>query len=284
MSELPASLSFEGSDANVTVEGSTVAFSFDQHAGKLQALRSQFDDHPELMAFLGRSVGLPTDRDGIRGTLRRRGKYVRRNRDGRAVLSFGDPILDLLTNDQGELTVGRERLAFGSEDLRQASDRLGGMSNVDLKSYGQNLSPYDLARTAMAGEEFSVIEASAGAIALASITSRTFVRDGDTMRFRVFKRRRFGGYWSMGAEIETWGQNFDEALIESRYLDTFLQQTCAAVKVDSDHDSNDDYLSEYEWGWNSPQPLKVISMCSARWKGEDFGPMRLETGEHCFEI
>ena len=63
------------------------------------------------------------------------------------------------------------------------------------------------------------------------------------MRFRVFKRRRFGGYWSMGAEIETWGQNFDEALIESRYLDTFLQQTCAAVKVDSDHDSNDDYLA-----------------------------------------
>jgi hypothetical protein len=41
-------------------------------------------------------------------------------------------------------------------------------------------------------------------------------------------------YWSMGAEIETWGGNFISASIESIYIDTFLAQTCFVVKRDSD--------------------------------------------------
>ena len=102
------------------------------------------------------------------------------------------------------------------------------------------------------------------------------------MKFTAFKRTGF--YWKMGAQIRTWGQNFDEARIESEYWDTYVQQTCAIVKIDSDHDSNDDFLEEYEWGINSPQPLRVKSICTATWKGEEFGPIQLEKGKECFEV
>jgi hypothetical protein len=73
------------------------------------------------------------------------------------------------------------------------------------------------------------------------------------------------------------------ARIDSTYLDTVIGTTCAAVKTDSDSDSNDDYVDEYEWGVNAPQPLRVISFCAARWKGENFAGS-VEAGPDCFVV
>jgi hypothetical protein len=207
---------------------------------------------------------------------------TRRNTDGQALTTFGDPILDLITNEYGELTIGGQRLSIGTTELQEPKQRVGGVSTINLASYLRQTTPYDVARVAMGGGDFVLTECTDRVIAFATVLARTFVRDGDTMRFRAWKKS--GLYWSMGAEIETWGEDFQEARIESRYLDTFVGQTCAAVKFDSDHDTNDDYLDEYEWGVNAPQPLRVVSLCTARWKGEDFGPTRLEAGDPCFEV
>jgi hypothetical protein len=48
---------------------------------------------------------------------------------------------------------------------------------------------------------------------------------GGHIRFKAWKKN-YLFYWSMGAEIETWGGNFTSASIESAYIDTFFAQTC----------------------------------------------------------
>lgn len=113
-------------------------------------------------------------------------------------------------------------------------------------------------------------------------SQRDFFRSGDHLRFKAWKKK-YAVYWSMGAEIETWGHDFDVAEIQSRYLDTVVGQVCAAMKVDSDRDTDDDYVDEYEWGINAPQPLRVVSNCSAEWHGERFGG-QVAAGPECFEV
>jgi hypothetical protein len=273
----------DGSNATIMSDGGMVAFSFPREGGYLQPARWQFDDRSDLMSFLADRLNIIAKNGGLHSTVRRHGKYVRRNADGATITTFGDPILDLITNEQGELAIGRERLAIDKAELSQPRDRLGGISSIDLTLYGQKMTPYDTVRAAMGGDDFVLTEASERALVWSSIIARTFKRDGDTMRFRAFKNTGLV-HWKMGAEIETWGEHFQEARIESRYLDTVVGQTCAVVKTDSDHDTNDDYLSEYEWGIKAPQPLRVKSVCTARWKGEDFGPMQVERGGECFEV
>jgi hypothetical protein len=179
----------------------------------------------------------------------------------------------MITNEHGEVMIGRFKFQIGSANLLpDARGSVGGTKDMDL-----------MLREDASGSDGSIlVEASGQAAARAYVSGRTFRRDGDTMRFKAF--RNTGFYWKMGAEIETWGHDFDEARIDSEYWDTYVQQTCAIVKVDSDHDSNDDFLDEYEWGINSPQPLRVKSTCTARWKGEEFGPTRVEKGGECFEV
>jgi hypothetical protein len=41
------------------------------------------------------------------------------------------------------------------------------------------------------------------------------------------------------------------------------------VKQNSDSDSDDDDVDAYEWGINSAQPHRVVSICTARWRGEN---------------
>jgi hypothetical protein len=186
-------------------------------------------------------------------------------------MTFGDPILDMITNKYGEVMIGRFKFQIGANSLTDARTSVGGTKDSDLK----------LREESSDASGSILVEAPGQASARAYVSARTFRRDGDTMRFKAFKNTGF--YWKMGAEIETWGQDFDEARIDSEYWDTYVQQTCAKVKIDSDHDSNDDFLDEYEWGINSPQPLRVKSICTATWKGEDFATL-VEKGEECFEV
>jgi hypothetical protein len=271
-----------GSNATITSGEGLVAFSFPRGEGVLRPARWQFRDRDDLVEVLAGTLSLPVQDGGLRGTVRRHGKYVRRNADGEVLTTFGDPILDLITNEHGELMIGGQRLSIGSAELREAKNRMGGVGTIDLALYGEEMIRHNVARAAMGEGDFVLTECTDRVITLASVLARRIHRDGDTMQFKAWKKSGF--YWSMGAEIETWGEDFQEARIESRYLDTVVAQTCAAVKFDSDDDTDDDYLDEYEWGINAPQPLRVISLCTARWKGENFGPSQVEAGADCFEV
>jgi hypothetical protein len=272
------------SNAKVTAAGGAVAFSFPPGEGGLRAARWQFRNRDDLVRFLADTFNLPVHDGGLRGTIRRYGKYVRRDAHGNPVTAFGDPILDLITNEYGELEVGGQRLSIGAAELREPRYRMGGLSNVDLGVKADEVAAYHLRRAAMGVGDFVVTDNTDGLVAFASTnpSQRDYWLDGDHLRFKAWKKNRFL-YWSMGAEVETWNHDFTSARIDSRYLDTFVGQTCAVVKVDSDSDTNDDYLDEYEWGINAPQPLRVVSLCTAQWKGRHFAA-QVEAGEACFEV
>ncbi len=100
-----------------------------------------------------------------------------------------------------------------------------------------------------------------------------------TLRFHAWKRSTFFGYWSMGAEISTSGTNFEAAAIESHYYMS-VNDPCQVVKVDQDSDRNDDYLDEYEWGWNAQQPERVAALCRAQWGHARFADL-VTAGDGC---
>jgi hypothetical protein len=187
-------------------------------------------------------------------------------------MSFGDPILDMITNEYGQIRIGSLKFQIGANSLIDARSSVGNTDDMDLR-------PREESSDANGSV---VVEASSQASARSYVSARTFRRDGDTMRFRAFKRSGF--YWKIGAQITTTQRDFDAARIDSEYWDTYVQQTCAIAKIDSDHDNNDEFLEEYEWGINSPQPLRVKSLCTATWRGEEFGPTLVEKGEECFEV
>jgi hypothetical protein len=99
------------------------------------------------------------------------------------------------------------------------------------------------------------------------------------LRFHAWKRSTFFGYWSMGGEISTSGTDFEAAVIDSHYYMS-VSAPCQVVKVDQDSDRNDDYLDEYEWGWNSQQPERVASLCRAQWGHARFTDL-ITAGDGC---
>jgi hypothetical protein len=280
----PTTAELAGSTAQISTSADRVAFTFPSEGGELCGLRWQFRTSQELVDFLADTLGLEVQDGGLRGTITRRGKYVRRDAKGNRVNGLGDPILDLITNEYGELEVGGQRMSLGSAELREPKYRMGGLADVDLGVKADEVAAYHLRRAAMGLGDFVVTDTSDGVTAFASTnpSQRDFFLDGDHLRFKAWKKKRFL-YWSMGAEVETWGHDFTSARIESRYLDTVVGQTCAVVKIDSDSDTNDDYLDEYEWGVNAPQPLRVISVCTARWKSRTF-EAPVEAGPDCFVV
>lgn len=90
------------------------------------------------------------------------------------------------------------------------------------------------------------------------------------MRFRSWKNN-YLIYKSIGTEIETWRGDFSRAEIQSVYTDPIVPTDpfiCGIVKSDSDSDTNDDYVDEYEYSINAPIPSSVRSYCTAQWKGQ----------------
>jgi hypothetical protein len=93
------------------------------------------------------------------------------------------------------------------------------------------------------------------------------------MRFRSWKTN-YIFYRSIGTEIETWGGNFTSASIESMYADPIVSGNpfvCGVTKRDSDSDTNDDYVDEYETGVFANPASTVQSFCTALWKGQTKG-------------
>lgn len=259
-------------------------FRFPESEGLLAPDRWEFRDRSELVDYLARLLSVEPLGDALRGTAVRYGKYERQDAEGKRAFTFGDPILDLITSPDGTLVIGGARTDLAGLELGSARQRSGGIRSIDLAELSDAIRDLQVAQAAAGQGDFALIECNRDVVALASTNphQRDFYRSGDHLRFKAW-RKRYVFYWSMGAEVETWGHDFDSARIESRYLDTVVGQVCSAVKIDSDSDTDDDYVDEYEWGVNAPQPLRVVSNCSADWHGERFGG-QVAAGEECFEV
>ena len=264
--------------------GGKLEFRFPERSGFLTAARWEFRDKKELVDYLARLLSLEVKGEGLRGTGVCYGKYERRGADGGRAFCFGDPLLDLITDPSGQLVLGGRRIDLAAIELQSPRYRAGGLRTIDLAPLSASLRDLQVAQAALGQGDFTLIEHTAEVVGLASTnpSQRDFYRNGRHLRFRAWKKR-YVFYWSMGAEIETWGRDFSTARIESRYLDTVAGAFCHAVKLDSDSDTNDDYLDEYEWGVNAPQPLRVVSSCGALWQGQTFGG-QVEAGTACSEV
>lgn len=247
--------------------------------------KCEFKSPEEFLKYIEKNVGAGSDTKSLRGSICRRGKYQKVDKSGNPVLTIGDPILDLVSDDEARVLIGGEAIHLTTTEFNSARYRSGGIRSIDLSGISSTLAQSQLLAAARGEGDFALVESSDRVLSFASTnpSQRDFYPiSGGHIRFKAWKKNyRF--YWSMGAEIETWGGNFTSASIESTYIDTFFAQTCFVVKRDSDSDTNDDYVDEYEWGVNAPQPKRVESVCRAQFKGQGFVG-RVEAGPQCFVV
>lgn len=261
-----------------------IEFRFPDREGFLTPDRWEFRDREDLVDYLSSLLSIDIVAGGLRGTGRQVGKYERQDVDGERSVTLGDPILDLITNPAGVLSLGGRLLDLAAMEVGSPRYRSGGIRRIDISPVSKHILELHVARAAMGQGDLTLVECNDEVVAFASSnpSQRDFFRNGDHLRFKAWKKSRFL-YWSMGAEVETWGHDFASASIESTYLEKVGEGLCAVVKVDSDSDTNDDYLDEYEWGVNAPQPLRVMSNCSASWHGTRFTG-QVTAGPECFEV
>jgi len=267
-------------DANVA----KTTFAFPQKA-ELAHGKHQFKSPDELKKYMAQSLGLNGVSDRFGGSVCQRGKYQKVSKSGSPVVTIGDPILDLISDDEGRVFIGKDVIHLTDVEFGCARYRSGGIRSIDLANISGALAQDQLLAAARGEGSFVLLEASDRAVAFASTnpSQRDFYpTGGGHLRFKAW-RKNYSVYWSIGAEIETWGGNFKSARIDSVYIDTFYAQTCIVVKRDSDSDTNDDYVDEYEWGSFSSPPKRVESFCTARFKNQDFSGS-VQAGEQCFTL
>jgi hypothetical protein len=278
----------EGSRGNYSLAiddkaGKTI-FTFPERA-ELTCGRCEFKSPEEVLKYVETSVGIASASNSLRGSLSRSGKYQKVDQSGNPVLTIGDPILDLISNDEGRVVIDREAIYLTAAEFSSSRYRSGGIRSIDLEGITGALAQSQLLASARGEGDFVLIESSDRRVSFASTNPSQldfYPTGGGHIRFKAWKKKNWA-YWSMGAEVETWGGDFKSARIESFYIDTFYAQTCFVVKIDSDSDTNDDYVDEYEWGINAPQPIRVESVCTARFKNQDFTGY-VQAGPTCFQV
>ena len=243
---------------------------FPRKDGYVEVGRDGFDDQDDLLKYLAATFPVVKDGDGRRFTVKRTGKYQRVNAKGDPAFTFGDPVLDLITDEYGWLTIGGQRHNLAAVELAEPGARSGGVATIDLSPRPGELD-HIVRQASFGGGGYSIAEAGADHAIVASTNPAEywFYSGGAKMRFRAFKKNYWVG-WKMGADIETWNGDFTRAEIQSDYGYPAWDNVCAVAKHDSDSDTNDDYVDEYEWGVASNAPTGVRSICTATWKGSTY--------------
>ncbi|MGQ0603605.1 MAG: hypothetical protein ACT4QE_18145 [Anaerolineales bacterium] len=260
-------------DSNVAlklVKPNKLELRFPAGAGAMQMGRHRFKDQGDLLGYLSQTFPLESHATGHRFMVTRAGKYQRFNQGGQAIFTFGDPVLDLITDEHGWLTIGGQRFDLRAAEVSDPAARGGGVQAINLLPRQGELDRV-ISRAALGEGDFTLVEAGADNATLASRNPSTlyFYRGSAKMRFRAFKKNYAVG-WKMGADIETWGGDFTRAEIQSDYGYWVYGRACAVAKHDSDSDTTDDYVDEYEWGVFSSAPNGVRSFCTATWLGSNY--------------
>lgn len=231
----------------------------------------QFASIEELVDYIAHTFDIePLSPHSIRGT----GAQVRHRRVIKASESnpalFHNPVLDHITSPHGELVIG-------SQSYNMRARRLGA-SRRGLVTLDPPTNNFTAAHALSCYDDFSgleICESDDG-------STRTYSDGNASMSFRSYKDST-GPYWEMGTEIKTSGLNFEAAIINSCYFGEAYAQTCAIQKSDSDSDTNDNYLDEYEWGIVAPQPTRVVSLCRVQWNDRRISGV-VSAGSECFVV
>jgi|KBSMisStandDraft_5_1062788.scaffolds.fasta_scaffold133271_1 hypothetical protein len=246
--------------------------------GFIRCERSTFKNHADLSAYIAEVLGLKNGRKATQLSVKRRGKYQRLDHAGSPVYTFGDPILDLITDEHGWVTVGKATYHLTPKDLKSPANRKGGIISIDLGVNNGEIRRQQLAEALADKGGRTLVEHTTDRLVIAKtdLSQMDFWHGNAHLRFHSWKKN-YGFYRSIGTEIETWGADFIRAEIQSLYADPVVGSqnpfVCGIVKRDSDSDSNDDYVDEYEYSYGAPPriPSSVRSNCLANWKGQRWG-------------
>jgi hypothetical protein len=220
---------------------------FPKEIGYIRPGKNEFQNEDDLAAYLAEAFPMIKEERSYRGSIKRVGKYQRINKDDNPIYTFGDPILDLITDENGILIIGGSIFDLGSIDQEDIYQRGGGVLGADPTPDPQP----PVVPPSGCESSFHWFPDS---------------KSKPRMRFRAWRKQRWK-YWSEGSDIETWGKDFTSAEILSDYGFFGFGNVCVSVKADFDSDTNDDYVDEYEWGINAPRPAGHISKCTALWQG-----------------
>jgi hypothetical protein len=198
--------------------------------GFMRVGETKFNNGKEINAYL--AGAFMTDNESS-GAICRLGKYRRIGKDGKDVFTFGEPILDSITNEEGEIIISGK---VHDLKLGHAAARHGGISSIDLVKDIPDIRKYQLTHSVSDNGEFTLVERNDKVTTIASSNpSRIwFYEEGtnNSMRFRTF-RHNYWKYHSIGCEIETWGgadSHFSTASIESWYGRIALGSICSFLK------------------------------------------------------
>lgn len=220
----------------------------------------KFKDREDLVDYVGRTFDIAPISPGIlRGTAAQlRAAATQLDLRDRRV-QFSEPVLDLITSTNGELEIDGMLYDLRDDFLRE---RRG----------DRNIEVFALNCTDDFPSGFERCESDDG--------KKIIFRSGpSSITFRAFRSSNWG-YWKAGAEITTQGPDFEAAQIDSRYFFPAHGQVCATIS-DSDSDTNDDFLDEYEWGLFSESPKRVVSLCRVQWNGRRIAGI-VSVGTECF--
>jgi hypothetical protein len=171
--------------------------------GFMQHGRFEFKDQDDLLDYLTNTFQLPS-KEGSRWRISRKGKYQRVDEKDNPIFTFGDPIVDLITNRHGITVIKGEMYDVRDSALRMDGCR-GGVHTIDLSSYIDDIKRVQLAKAVLEPRDFALLECTPEVVAFASRNPSVldfYASGGAHMKFRAW-RTNLGFYWSMGAEIET---------------------------------------------------------------------------------
>jgi hypothetical protein len=103
---------------------------FPRKDGFIEVARDSFEDQDDLLNYLVATFPVVKDGDGRRFTVKRTGKYQRVNKNGDPVLTLGDPVLDLITDEHGWITISGQRHNLAAVELADPGGAVG-RSGVD---------------------------------------------------------------------------------------------------------------------------------------------------------
>ena len=176
------------------VQTNKLEVSFPHQGGSLQMGQHEFKERDDLLSYLSQTFPLEKHDSGHRFSVKRKGKYNRLNQKGDIVFTFGDPLLDLITDEHGWLAIGKLRYNLRAAELAEPGSRGGGIQSVDLSP---RRGEFDrIVSQASFGEgNFTVVEAGPEHAVLASKNPSTmyFYNGSAKMRFLCLQKELRAG-------------------------------------------------------------------------------------------
>ncbi|MEW6734265.1 MAG: hypothetical protein AB1489_23265, partial [Acidobacteriota bacterium] len=165
--------------------------------GYMMAGRNRFRDQADLIAYLSQLFPMRQEKGGYRGTIKRVGKYRRVDAEKRPIFTFGDPMLDLITDANGMVNIAGKTYDMKAAELADPEQRGGGILDED------GAASYERVDSLFKKSSFTTEPASATqSNCPASHCFPTGCPSSPKMKFRAW-RKNYVAYWSEGSEIET---------------------------------------------------------------------------------